>query len=44
MSSAREIFRCWLGPANTDEREMLDASAMSGLLFADNGLISADFS
>ena len=32
------------GPANTDEREMLDAavSAMSGLLFADKGLISAD--
>jgi hypothetical protein len=34
----------WLGPANTDEREMLDAtvSAMSGLLFADKGRISAD--
>ena len=46
MNSAGEIFRWWLGPANTDEREMLDAvvSAMSGLLFADKGLISADFS
>jgi hypothetical protein len=44
MNSAGEIFRWWLGPANTDEREMLDAmvSAMSGLLFADKGLISAD--
>src|ERR687897_2980910 len=44
MNSAGEIFRWW--PANTDEREMLDAmvSAMSGLLFADKGLISADFS
>ena len=42
MNSAGEIFRWW--PANTDEREMLDAavSAMSGLLFADKGLISAD--
>jgi hypothetical protein len=31
---------------NIDEREMLDVavSAMSGLLFADKGLISADFS
>jgi hypothetical protein len=46
MNSAGEIFRWWLGPANIDEREMLDAavSAMSGLLFADKGLISADFS
>src|SRR3954451_21868568 len=42
MNSAGEIFRWWLGPANIDEREMLDASAMSGLLFADKGLISAD--
>ena len=42
MNSAGKIFRWWLGPANTDEREMLDASAMSGLLFADKGLISAD--
>src|SRR4051795_10814498 len=42
MNSAGEIFRWWLGPANTDEREMLGASAMSGLLFADKGLISAD--
>jgi hypothetical protein len=25
MNSAGEIFRWWLGPANTDEREMLDA-------------------
>jgi Transposase DDE domain len=42
MNSAGEIFRWW--PANIDEREMLDAvvSAMSGLLFADKGLISAD--
>jgi hypothetical protein len=46
MNSAGEIFRWWLGPANTDEREMVDAavSAKSGLLFADKGLISADFS
>ena len=28
MNSAGEIFRWWLGPANTDEREMLDASAI----------------
>ena len=44
MNSAGEIFRWW--PANTDEREMLDVvvSAMSGLLFANKGLISADFS
>ena len=40
MNSAGEIFRWW--PANIDEREMLDASAMFGLLFADKGLISAD--
>src|SRR5688500_6303535 len=26
MNSAGEIFRWWLGPANTDEREMLDAA------------------
>jgi hypothetical protein len=44
MNSAGEIFRWWLGLANMDEREMLDAvvSAMSDLLFADKGLISAD--
>src|SRR5688500_16556484 len=28
MNSAGEIFRWWLSPANTDEREMLDASAI----------------
>jgi hypothetical protein len=28
MNSAGEIFRWWLGPANIDEREMLDASAI----------------
>ena len=28
MNSAGEIFRWGLGPANTDEREMLDASAI----------------
>jgi hypothetical protein len=42
MNSAGEIFRWW--PANTDEREMPNASSMSGLLFADKGMISADFS
>ena len=26
MNSAGEIFRWWLGPANIDEREMLDAA------------------
>ena len=41
MNSAGEIFRWWLGPANTDEREMLEAGSLP-FLFADKGLISAD--
>lgn len=43
MNSNDEIFCWWIGPANVDEREMLMCTAvgMSGLLFADKGLISA---
>ena len=42
MNSMGEIYRFWLGPANVDEREMLEATgfAMPGPLFTDKGLIS----
>lgn len=43
MNSAGEIYRVWLGPANVDERDMLEAIGfgMPGLLFTDKGLISS---
>jgi hypothetical protein len=43
MNSKGEIYRLWLGPANIDEREMVEATSfgMSGLLLADKGLISS---
>lgn len=42
MNSRGEIYRLWLGPANVDERDMVESTAfgMGGLLFADKGLIS----
>jgi Transposase DDE domain len=42
MNSHGEIYRLWLGPANVDEREMVEATAfgMHSLLLADKGLIS----
>jgi hypothetical protein len=42
MNSQGEIYRIWLGPANIDEREMVESTAfgMYGLLLADKGLIS----
>ena len=42
MNSVGEIYRVWLGPANVDERDMLEATGfgMPGLLFTDKGLIS----
>jgi hypothetical protein len=42
MNSRGEIYRIWLGPANIDERDMVEATAfgMHGLLLADKGLIS----
>ena len=42
MNSRGEIYRLWLGPANVDEREMVESTAfgMHGLLLADKGLIS----
>jgi len=41
-NSNDEIFRVWLGPANVDERDMLESTAfgMPGPLLADNGMIS----
>jgi hypothetical protein len=41
-NSNDEIFRVWLGPANVDERDMLESTAfgMPGPLLADKGMIS----
>ena len=43
MNSQGEIYRVWLGPANIDEREMVEATAfgMRGPLLVDKGLISS---
>jgi hypothetical protein len=42
MNSRGEIYRVWLGAANIDEREMVEATVfgMRGLMFTDKGLIS----
>ena len=42
MNARGEIYRVWLGAANIDEREMVEATVfgMRGLMFTDKGLIS----
>jgi len=43
MNSDGEIFRCWLGPANVDERTMVQEAHLGdleSLLLADKGLVS----